>query len=147
MCSSDLQFVCMEIFQQLLPVRLEKLPPGSRIAILPVGYADGYPRSLSGGGGSVRIRGTCFPVAGRICMDQLAVDITGAEDIREGDIATLIGYEDFAVEKGVNERERTLWEPSAADSKTAAPRVAANAGSISNELLSRMGMRLPRVVV
>ena len=119
----------------------------SRIAILPVGYADGYPRSLSGGGGSVRIRGTCFPVAGRICMDQLAVDITGAEDIREGDIATLIGYEDFAVEKGVNERERTLREPSAEESKTATPQVAANSGSISNELLSRMGMRLPRVVV
>lgn len=119
----------------------------SRIAILPVGYADGYPRSLSGGGGSVRIRGTCFPVAGRVCMDQLAVDITGAEDIREGDIATLIGCEDLAVEKGVVEREGTLRELASEERKTAAPRVAANAGSISNELLSRMGMRLPRVVV
>lgn len=119
----------------------------SRIAILPVGYADGYPRSLSGGGGSVRIRGTCFPVAGRICMDQLAVDITGAEDIREGDIATLIGCEDLAAEKGVVEREGTLRELASEERKTAAPRVAANAGSISNELLSRMGMRLPRVVV
>lgn len=119
----------------------------SRIAILPVGYADGYPRSLSGGGGSVRIRGTCFPVAGRVCMDQLAVDITGAEDIREGDIATLIGCEDFAGEKEADERERTIREQASAESKTAAPRVAANAGSISNELLSRMGMRLPRVVV
>ena len=119
----------------------------SRIAILPVGYADGYPRSLSGGGGSVRIRGTCFPVAGRICMDQLAVDITGAEDIREGDIATLIGCEELSGKKGADERERTLREPSAEESKTATPQVAANSGSISNELLSRMGMRLPRVVV
>lgn len=119
----------------------------SRIAILPVGYADGYPRSLSGGGGSVRIHGTCFPVAGRICMDQLAVDITGAEDIREGDIATLIGCEELSGKKGADERERTLREPSAEESKTATPQVAANSGSISNELLSRMGMRLPRVVV
>ena len=47
----------------------------SRIAVLPIGYADGYPRALSNTG-LVRIHGCLAPVAGRICMDQLAVDVT-----------------------------------------------------------------------
>lgn len=68
----------------------------TRIAILPIGYGDGFPRSLSDGRGSVMIRRYIVPVVGHICMDQLAVDITDAADITVGDIAVLIDAEDVA---------------------------------------------------
>ena len=96
----------------------------SKIAILPVGYGDGFPRSLSGGKGSVMIHQQKLPVIGRICMDQIAVDITDAENISVGDTATLICSDEA--------------------SALSASVVADSAGSISNELLSRMGARLPR---
>ncbi len=95
----------------------------SRIAILPIGYGDGFPRNLSGGKSSVLINRYAAPVVGRICMDQLAVDITGAEDVSVGDIVTLVGAEGYE--------------------KLSAPAVADSSGSISNELLCRMGARLP----
>lgn len=98
----------------------------SRIAIISIGYGDGYPRALSGGRGSVLINGREVPIVGRICMDQLAVDVTDAGDVARGDEAVLIGME------GCGE--------------LSAPRVADSAGSISNELLCRMGTRLPVVV-
>lgn len=44
----------------------------SKIAVLPIGYADGYPRNLSGGKSYVLINGKRAPIVGRICMDQLA---------------------------------------------------------------------------
>lgn len=97
----------------------------SRIAVLPIGYADGYPRSLSCGGGRVLIRGKEAPVIGRICMDQMMVDITWLPDVREGDTATLIGRD--------------------GDAAITAEAVAAAAGTITNELLSRLGERLERV--
>lgn len=69
------------------------------------------------------IRHQLVPVIGRICMDQLIVDVTDAVDIMPGDIATLIGAEGCP--------------------ELSAPYVAQNAGRISNELLCRMGTRLP----
>lgn len=95
----------------------------SRIAILPVGYGDGYPRDLSCGKGRVLIRQHLVPVIGRICMDQLIVDITDTTDIVTGDVATLIGAEGYP--------------------ELSAPYAAGKAGRISNELLCRMGARLP----
>lgn len=97
-----------------------------RIAILPVGYGDGFPRSLSNGNSSVWINGQMAPIVGRICMDQLTVDITDVENVSAGNVATLIGME--------------------GDERVSAPVVAGNFGSISNELLCRMGARLPVVV-
>lgn len=61
-----------------------------KIATIPVGYGDGYPRSLSGKG-HVLIRGKKAPITGRICMDQFMVDVTHIPDVREGDMVTLIG--------------------------------------------------------
>lgn len=95
----------------------------SRIAILPIGYADGFPRNLSCGKGYAQIGNKLAPIVGRICMDQLAVDITGIESIAIGDTAIMIGS-DVAEE-------------------LSAPIVADNSDSISNELLCRMGARLP----
>ena len=68
----------------------------SRIATIPVGYADGYPRSLSGKG-SVLIRGQRAPITGRICMDQFMVDVTDLQDVSELDEVTLLGEDREAV--------------------------------------------------
>lgn len=62
----------------------------TRVATIPVGYADGYPRSLSNQG-YVLIRGKKAPILGRICMDQFMVDVSDIADVREGDIVTLVG--------------------------------------------------------
>ena len=94
----------------------------SLIAILPIGYADGFPRNLSCGNSYVLICGQKAPVIGKICMDQLAVDVTDISDVKVGSIATLIGKD--------------------GNDEIAAPMVAENSESITNELLSRMGHRL-----
>ena len=94
----------------------------SVIAILPVGYADGYPRSLSCVKGHVLINGRPAPVVGRVCMDQMAVDVTDIPGVRTGAAVTLIGRD------GAEE--------------ISAAQVADAAGTITNELLSRMGKRL-----
>ncbi len=62
----------------------------TRIATVPVGYGDGYPRSLSNKG-YVLIRGEKAPVCGRVCMDQFMVDVTRIRDVRPGDEVVLIG--------------------------------------------------------
>ncbi len=98
----------------------------SRIAVLPIGYGDGFPRELSCGKAGVRIGGYVVPIIGRICMDQLAVDITDAADVVVGDTATLIDSQEGSL--------------------LSAPNVAEHSGSISNELLSRMGARLPIII-
>lgn len=61
-----------------------------RIATIPVGYADGYPRNLSNTG-FVLIRGKKAPIVGRVCMDQFMVDVTHIEGTSFGDKVTLIG--------------------------------------------------------
>lgn len=99
----------------------------SRIAVLPIGYGDGYPRSLSNGRGSVLAGRHIVPVVGRICMNQLMVDITDAGEVNLGDPVTLIGAEGYE--------------------EISAPAVAERAGSFSPELLCRLGARLPVVTV
>lgn len=94
----------------------------TRIAIIPIGYADGVPRNLSCGNGYVLIAGQRAPIIGRVCMDQMAVDATDIPDVEIGLIATLIGRD--------------------GDEETTAAQVAANADTIANELLSRIGQRV-----
>ena len=62
----------------------------TRVATIPAGYGDGYPRGLSNKG-SVLIAGKRAPILGRICMDQFMVDVTGIPEAKEGDVVTLIG--------------------------------------------------------
>lgn len=86
-------------------VYIKEVPPGrgisyggtytttrekTRIATIPAGYGDGYPRSLSGRG-YVLICGQKAPILGRVCMDQMMVDVTEIPEAREGSICTLIG--------------------------------------------------------
>lgn len=62
----------------------------TRVATIPVGYGDGYPRALSNKG-YVLIHGRKAPVIGRVCMDYFMVDVSEIEDAKEGDVVTLIG--------------------------------------------------------
>jgi len=61
-----------------------------RVGTVPVGYGDGYPRSLSGKG-SVLIRKKRVPILGRVCMDQLMVDLSALPDVTEGEPVVLLG--------------------------------------------------------
>jgi serine/alanine racemase len=97
----------------------------SRIAVVTAGFADGVPRSLSSGKGFVLIGGRRAPIAGRICMDQFMADVTGIPDVKEGDVVTLIGRD--------------------GSEEISAEQAAGAAGTITNELLSRVGGRLKRV--
>lgn len=96
-----------------------------KTATLAIGYADGLPRSLSNGVGSVIIKGKKAPVAGLICMDQTIVDITDIPDVKSGDVAVVIGRD--------------------GDEEITACDLAEQAGTITNEILSRMGSRPERI--
>ncbi len=67
-------------------------PGKARVALLPVGYADGYSRSLSNKG-YVLIRGQRAPIRGRVCMDQFVVDVTRIPNVKVNDEAVLIGVQ------------------------------------------------------
>ena len=62
----------------------------TKVATIPMGYGDGYPRSLSNKG-YVLIHGKRAPIMGRVCMDQFMVDVTDIEDVNFGDKVTLVG--------------------------------------------------------
>lgn len=62
----------------------------TKVATIPVGYADGYPRKLSEKG-YVLVCGKKAPIIGRICMDQFMVDVTDIPECKEGDVVTLVG--------------------------------------------------------
>lgn len=98
-----------------------------RLAVVTIGYADGLPRNLTQCGGEVLIRGHRCPMVGRMCMDQLLVDVSGLPEVRPGDVVTLIGRD------GAEEIR--------------AEAVAEECSTITNELLSRLGPRLPVVSV
>lgn len=97
-----------------------------RIATIPVGYGDGYPRGLSGKG-DVLICGRRAPIVGRVCMDQFMVDVTEIPEAKEGDLVTLIG-KDGAEQITMEE----LGELS---------------GRFNYELACDLGNRIPRVYV
>ena len=62
----------------------------TQVATIPVGYGDGYRRSLSGKF-HVLIRGQKAPILGRVCMDQIMVDVTDIPDVQIDDVVTLLG--------------------------------------------------------
>lgn len=96
-----------------------------RIAVVTIGYADGIPRELSCGKGKVLVHGIETEIVGKICMDQMMIDVTGISKVKVGDVVTVIG-EDM--------EECIPAETVAMESET-----------ITNELLSRLGDRLERL--
>lgn len=97
----------------------------TKIATVPVGYGDGYPRALSNKG-RILIHGKSARILGRVCMDQFMVDVTEIENVAEGDIATLVGKdgnEFISVEELANQV----------------------GGSFNYEFVCDVGKRIPRV--
>ena len=71
--------------------RNTKLKNDSTIATVRIGYADGYPRTLSNGKGKMLLKNTLVPVIGNICMDMTMLDITGVKNVQEGDDVIVFG--------------------------------------------------------
>jgi alanine racemase len=96
----------------------------SRIATVPVGYADGYHRLLSNSG-EVLVRGRRVPVVGRICMDQFMADVSDVPEAAEGDEVVLYGRQ--------------------GDEEISVDQVAEKLGTINYEVLCSVGKRVPRL--
>lgn len=97
---------------------------GMKVATIPVGYADGYPRSLSNKG-YVLIHGKRANILGRVCMDQMMVDVTEIPQAREGDPVTLLGAE--------------------GNESISAEEMGDLSGRFNYELVCDIGKRVPRV--
>ncbi|TAN32965.1 alanine racemase [Patescibacteria group bacterium] len=119
-------------------IQIKNIPAGSKIgyggtatagrptklAVIPVGYFDGYDRGLSNKAFAL-VKGEKCPVLGRICMNLFMIDVTSIQNVREGDAATLIGRE------GANE--------------ISAENLADWAQTINYEIVSRLNPQLPRI--
>ena len=95
----------------------------TRLALLPLGYADGLSRLLSNRG-SALIRGRRAPIAGRVSMDQTMLDVTGVDDVKIGDEVVILGKQ--------GGESITAWE------------MATLAGTIPYEVLCNIASRVPR---
>ena len=96
----------------------------SLIATVPVGYADGYSRSLSNRG-AMLVRGKRALVAGRVCMDLTMIDVTDIGEVKQGDEVVLLGRQGNAV---ISADEMAAWS-----------------NTISYEILTSIGARVPRI--
>ncbi len=106
--------------------RTKKVSKGTKLAAISVGYADGYRRSLSNNF-YVLINGKKAPVVGRVCMDQIIVDITGISDVKKGDDVILIGK--------------------SYENEITADDMANKTGTISYEILCDIAKRVERVYI
>jgi alanine racemase len=98
----------------------------SRIGVLPIGYAEGLPRALSGSG-MVLVRGRRVPLVGRICMNMSFADVTGIPEVQAGERVTLLGRDG---DEKIDANELGLW-----------------AGTIGYEIVARLPESLPRRLV
>jgi len=94
------------------------------VAVLPIGYADGYNRLFSNRG-RVIVRGCHAPVVGTVCMDWTLVDVTDTPGVATGDSVTLLGEADGL--------------------RVSAEEWAGQLGTINYEVFCRIGRRVPRV--
>lgn len=97
-----------------------------RVATIPVGYGDGYPRLLSSKG-RVLIHGKSAPILGRVCMDQFMVDVSGIPEAKQNDNVTLMGRDGYEC--------------------IPAEEISGYAGTINYEIVCEVGKRIPRVYV
>lgn len=98
----------------------------TRVATIPVGYGDGYPRSLSGKG-YVLIHGKKAPILGRVCMDQFMVDISEIPEAMDGDKVTLLGMD--------------------GTERITAEELGELSGRFNYEFVCDLGKRIPRVYI
>lgn len=96
----------------------------TRIATIPVGYGDGYPRQLSSKG-RVLIHGKSAPILGRVCMDQFMVDVTHIDNVKQGDSVILIGRD--------------------GDQFISVEEIGAMVNSFNYEIICNIGKRIPRI--
>lgn len=96
----------------------------TKVATVPVGYADGFWRSNAENGTQMLVRGQRVNIVGRVCMDQLMLDVTAVKGVREGDYITVIG-----ADKG---------------EFVGADELARNNGTIGYEMICAIGERVPR---
>jgi len=101
-------------------------PRNSRIATLPVGYNDGYPRFQSNTG-QVLVRGRRVPVVGTVCMDAVMIDVTDVPETRVGDEVVLIGRQ--------------------GDEEILPDEIAANGNTINYEIVCKISPRVKRIFV
>lgn len=94
------------------------------IATVPVGYGDGYPRALSNCG-RVLVHGHSAPIVGRVCMDQMMIDVTDVPEVKRGDTVTLMGRE--------------------GQEMISAEEIGALSHSFHYEMVCNVGKRIPRV--
>ena len=104
----------------------------SRLAVLPVGYYDGYDRRLSGVG-QVLVGGQRAPVVGRVAMNMIVVDVTDTPAVNLGDEVVLLGSQVRPVDGEVEH--------------ISADEMAAWLGSIHYEVVTRINERIPRVAI
>jgi alanine racemase len=95
----------------------------SRIATLPIGYADGYPRHIRGA--TTLVRGLCAPVVGAVCMDMTMIDVTDVPGAGLGDAVTLIGSDG---DETITIDDLARW-----------------AGTVNYEILCGLSKRVPRI--
>jgi alanine racemase len=121
-------------------VQLKQVPSGSGIsygrrfiaqrptwiATVPIGYADGYSRLLSGKGEAL-VHGQRVPVAGTICMDQLMLDVSDVPGVQKGDEVVLIGQQGSI--------------------RITAEELARKTNTINYEVVCRIGPRVPRIYI
>ncbi len=105
--------------------RLYRTKEATRVAVLPIGYADGLSRLLTGKA-SFYLHGAMVPVIGRICMDMCMLDVSAVPDAKPGDIVTIFGYDE----------DGTL---------VPCGRLASAQGTINYELLCQISKRIPRI--
>lgn len=98
----------------------------TKIAVVTIGYADGYPRLLSNKA-EVLVRGKRAPIVGRVCMDQLMIDVTEVGEVCEGDVVTLFGKD--------------------GGESVSADELADMIGTIGYEIICGISPRVPRIAV
>ena len=105
--------------------RTYTLKRASKIATIPIGYGDGYPRLLSNRGDAA-VRSARVPIVGRVCMDQCLIDVTDVPNVQVGDEVVLYGggYDYLSISE-----------------------VAEKIGTIPNDILCAIGKRVPRLYV
>lgn len=96
-----------------------------KIAVATIGYADGIPRHLSETNSYVLLHSKKAPIIGRICMDQIIIDVSYVDEVKANDVVTIIGRD------GVEQIH--------------CQDLAEKCGTITNEILSKLGSRLPHV--